>query len=79
MIAKTDDDFAGLKEIGGIIRMVLDEMETAVRPGVSTWELDQIAGELFKKHGARSAPMLAYKFRAIVASVFMMKLPTGSR
>ena len=62
MIAKTEEDIAGLKEIGGIIRTVLDEMEAAVRPGISTWDLDQIAGKLFKEHDARSAPMLAYNF-----------------
>ncbi|MFT6557277.1 MAG: methionyl aminopeptidase [Sneathiella sp.] len=62
MIARTDQDFKGLKEIGRIIRIILDEMETLVRPGVSTLELDQKVGELLSLHGARSAPKLAYNF-----------------
>ncbi|MBE7637838.1 type I methionyl aminopeptidase [Sneathiella sp. P13V-1] len=62
MIAKTDEDIEGLKEIGGIIRQVLDEMEQAVRPGITTRDLDEIAGRMFSDLGATSAPKLAYDF-----------------
>ncbi len=37
-------------------------MEAAVRPGVTTAELDAIAADVFRRHGARSAPMLDYDF-----------------
>ncbi|GLQ06698.1 type I methionyl aminopeptidase [Sneathiella chinensis] len=62
MIVKTETDRQGLIEIGGIIRQILDEVETLVRPGITTLELDRIVGERLAHHGARSAPMLAYDF-----------------
>jgi methionyl aminopeptidase len=40
----------------------LDAMEAAVRPGVTTAELDEVAADVFRRHGARSAPMLDYDF-----------------
>ncbi len=62
MIASGKQDIEGLREIGGIIRLILDEMETRVRPGVTTLELDLQVGRLLEQHGARSAPKLAYNF-----------------
>jgi methionyl aminopeptidase len=37
-------------------------MRAAVRPGISTGELDNIGAEVMRQHGARSAPKLVYKF-----------------
>jgi methionyl aminopeptidase len=37
-------------------------MVAAVAPGVSTGELDAIARDVFREHGARSAPRLTYGF-----------------
>ncbi|MCG8492672.1 MAG: type I methionyl aminopeptidase [Sneathiellales bacterium] len=62
MIARLEEEVEGLKKIGGIIREILDEMEETVRPGMTTLELDLRVGELLNKHGARSAPKLAYNF-----------------
>ncbi len=62
MIASTQAEIAGLTEIGNIIREILDEIETKVRPGVSTVELDTTVGDMLAKRGARSAPKLAYDF-----------------
>lgn len=62
MIAKSDSEIAGLKEVGGIIRNILDTIETHIRVGVSTLELDQLVGEMLAQNGARSAPKLAYDF-----------------
>jgi methionyl aminopeptidase len=39
-----------------------DAMLAAVAPGVTTAELDVIARDVLRAHGARSAPMLAYGF-----------------
>jgi len=36
-----------------------------VRPGVTTAELDEVAAEVFRRHGARSAPMLDYDFPGV--------------
>ena len=62
MIAKTEEDFNGLKEIGGICGAIRDEMVQATKPGITTKELDDIAKELFEKAGAQSAPKGEYNF-----------------
>ncbi|KMJ59578.1 methionine aminopeptidase [Bacillus sp. LL01] len=62
MIVKTDEDFNGLKEIGKIIATIRDELVQRTIPGITTKELDDIAGELFEKAGAVSAPKSEYDF-----------------
>ncbi|WIV17204.1 type I methionyl aminopeptidase [Paenibacillus polygoni] len=62
MIAKTEEDFQGLKEIGRIVASIRDELVKRTVPGVTTKELDDIAGELFEKEGAVSAPKSEYDF-----------------
>jgi len=62
MIATTETEINGLKDVGSIIRHVLDEVEKLVRPGVTTQELDIFVGKTLAENGARSAPMLAYNF-----------------
>lgn len=62
MIAKTEEDFNGLKEIGRIVASIRDELVKSTVPGITTKELDDIAGELFKKEGAVSAPKGEYNF-----------------
>lgn len=62
MIAKTEEDFNGLKEIGRICGAIRDELVKRTVPGITTKELDDIAGELFEKEGALSAPKGEYDF-----------------
>ena len=62
MIAKTEEDFNGLKEIGRIVAFIRDELVQRTTPGITTKELDDIAGELFEKEGALSAPKNEYNF-----------------
>ncbi|MBT2725204.1 type I methionyl aminopeptidase [Neobacillus drentensis] len=62
MIAKTEEDFNGLKEIGRIVAGIRDELVQRAVPGVTTKELDDIAGQLFEKEGAISAPKGEYDF-----------------
>ena len=45
-----------------IVADCLVRMSQSVVVGVSTKELDRIAADFLKKHGARSAPILTYKF-----------------
>lgn len=51
-----------LRAIGAICRDVLRAMATAIRPGVTPRALDNMAGDMLKERGARSAPILAYDF-----------------
>jgi methionyl aminopeptidase len=62
MIAKTEEDFNGLKEIGKIVAEIRDEMVQKTIPGITTQELDDIAAGLFEKAGAVSAPKGEYDF-----------------
>jgi methionyl aminopeptidase len=62
MSIETQEELEGMKRAGRIVRIALERMRRAVRPGVSTSELDRIAGEALKEHGARSAPRLVYGF-----------------
>ncbi|MCT2536799.1 type I methionyl aminopeptidase [Aquibacillus koreensis] len=62
MIAKTEEDFNGLKEIGKICGTIRDELVRCTRPGITTKEIDEIAGKMFEKEGAQSAPKGEYDF-----------------
>ncbi len=52
---KTPDEIAIMREAGRIVARAHDAMRQAVRPGVSTWELDQIAAAVLHDHGATAA------------------------
>jgi methionyl aminopeptidase len=52
----------GLRAAGRVVAETIDAMEAAVRPGVTTAELDEVAAQILARHGARSAPMLDYDF-----------------
>lgn len=62
MVAKTEEDFNALKEIGKIVGSIRDELVQKTVPGIKTKELDDIAGELLKQAGAVSAPKGEYDF-----------------
>ncbi|MBM4761979.1 type I methionyl aminopeptidase [Bacillus sp. B15-48] len=62
MIAKTQEDIQALKEIGNICARIRDELVAKTKPGITTKELDDLAGELFEKAGAVSAPKGEYDF-----------------
>ncbi|MBT5804875.1 MAG: type I methionyl aminopeptidase [Gemmatimonadetes bacterium] len=62
MSIESAQDLKALKRIGRIVRLTLEATRRALRPGVRTADLDRIAADLFKKHGARSAPKLVYGF-----------------
>ncbi|RDW16116.1 type I methionyl aminopeptidase [Oceanobacillus arenosus] len=62
MIVKTEEELQALKEIGKICGEIRDELVQKTKPGVTTKELDELAGELFEKAGALSAPKGEYDF-----------------
>jgi methionyl aminopeptidase len=57
-----DEDLAGLARVSDVVAEARDAMLAAVAPGVTTAELDSVARAVFRRHGARSAPRLAYGF-----------------
>jgi len=56
MSIESPDDLTGMEFAGKVTRAVLEAMKAAVRPGVSTRELDDIGTEGMKTFGAQSAP-----------------------
>lgn len=62
MIIKTEEELTVLKEIGRIVADIRDKMIEMTKPGVTTKELDDYAGELFEKNGAISGPKGEYDF-----------------
>lgn len=55
IIRKTPEEILIMREAGRINALALQVMREAVRPGVSTKELDAIAVDVLHKHGAKPA------------------------
>lgn len=57
-----DRDLIGLRRAGRVVAAAIAAMREAVQVGISTAELDGIAADVLRRHGARSAPKLVYDF-----------------
>jgi methionyl aminopeptidase len=62
MSVETEEELAALRAAGQVVADAIDAMRRAVRPGVSTGELDAVAAGVFRRAGARSGPQLDYGF-----------------
>lgn len=62
MSIRSQAEFEKLRAIGRIVRRTLDETAAAVRPGVTTRELEEIGARVLSQHGAESAPPRVYGF-----------------
>ena len=56
------EELAHLRAIGSIVAGTLHKMAAAVRPGITTAELDEIAKREFERQGAQSSPVAVYNF-----------------
>lgn len=54
--ATSEDDIIGLRKSGKIAATVLLEMINKLKPGITSFQLDQIAEKYLKQHRANSAP-----------------------
>src|ERR1035441_8027513 len=54
--------FNKLRVIGKIVRLALERTAAAVRPGITTAELDEIGARVLAENGAESAPPKVYGF-----------------
>ena len=52
---KSANELSFMRDAGRIVCEILDELEKAVAPGVSTWDLDQLAEGLIYRKGAKPA------------------------
>ena len=62
MCIETPEELEALRRVGAVVRQMLEAMKRAVAPGISTAELDEIGANVARAQGARSGPMLVYKF-----------------
>lgn len=62
MTVDHDDDLAGLRRAGRAVAGARDAVLAAIGPGTTAGDLDAIARDVLRSHGARSAPQLAYGF-----------------
>jgi methionyl aminopeptidase len=62
MIIKNTAELNGMEEICRIVAIVLQRMGQAIEPGMTTGELDELGRGLLAAYGARSAPIVCYKF-----------------
>jgi methionyl aminopeptidase len=63
---ESPEQLRGLKRAGQVVAETLRVLKDAVAPGVTTAELDRLAGETFARHGARSGPILTYGYPGFV-------------
>ena len=62
MSIRSHAELAKLRAIGKIVRQALDRTAAAVRPGITTAELDAIGERVLAENGAASAPPKVYGF-----------------
>jgi methionyl aminopeptidase len=52
---KSREEISHMRDAGRIVAEILDALEKAVAPGVTTWDLDQLSERLIHEKGARPA------------------------
>ncbi|HEY3774689.1 MAG TPA: type I methionyl aminopeptidase [Solirubrobacteraceae bacterium] len=65
MSIETQEELDALRAAGRVVAEALRAMRRAVRPGITTGELDAIGARVFRRHGARSGPQLDYGFPGV--------------
>jgi methionyl aminopeptidase len=58
----SQEELDALIRAGRVVAEARQAMVDAVSPGVTTGELDAVGRQVFRKHGARSAPRVTYRF-----------------
>src|SRR6478752_4885076 len=59
------EELEAMQAAGKVVAEAIREMARRVRPGVTTAELDDVAAQIFTRHGARSGPQLDYDFPGV--------------
>jgi len=65
MSVETEQELAALRAAGRVVAAAIRAMRRAVRPGVTTAELDAVGAREFRRAGARSGPQLDYGFPGV--------------
>jgi methionyl aminopeptidase len=65
---KSPAEIAKLREVNLIVADVLDALEAAAKPGVTTWELNEVADKRMKHHKAESAFLGYHGYPAVLCT-----------
>ena len=65
---KTPEEIAKMREANLCVSEVLDELEASCKQGVTTWELNEIAGRKLKQLGAESAFLGYHGYPAVLCT-----------
>jgi methionyl aminopeptidase len=57
IVLRSPREIERMREAGKIVALTLQELKKAVKPGVTTKELDDLAGKIFHEHGAISGSL----------------------
>lgn len=64
MSISNEEEREGIRHVGRAVAAAREAMRAAVKPGITTRELDAIGDAALAQHGARSAPREMYRFPA---------------
>jgi len=56
------EELEAMRAAGRVVRQMIEAMMRAVRPGVTTAQLDKVGAEVMEQLGAKSAPSMVYQF-----------------
>ena len=65
---KSTDEVGKLRKANLAVAAVLDACEAACKPGVTTWDLNEIADRVMKQHGATSAFLGYHGYPAVLCT-----------
>lgn len=65
---KTPDEIRKLREVNLVVAAILDAVEAAVKPGVSTWELNEVAAREIERHKVKSAFLGYHGYPAVLCT-----------
>ena len=77
MTIESDRDLAGLRAVGRVVALALREMRAALRPGMTTAELDAVGAAVFERYGARWMLVRAL-LNAVIAASYAHALMAGT-
>jgi methionyl aminopeptidase len=65
---KSQSEIGKLREANLVVAAVLDELEAAAKPGMTTWELNEVAAQMLKKLRADSAFLGYHGYPAVLCT-----------
>jgi hypothetical protein len=81
IVCRSFNELERMRAAGRLVGEVLTELSALVAPGVTTADLDALAGRVMREHGARSAPLFVGGAKAMgpVAHSHEFELPKNVR